>query len=320
LRYIFLWPLEVFVMSTSIQILVFIATTAAFLGIANFFASSREEKQRHDRLSGRRPRSQAAVVQKTDFKSVITGFLEPVGKRLSSKQNQNKLRRDLQTAGYYGTRPVTVFLGARLVLTIVLPVVFVVYGSVLNMPLNFTFMMVVVLAVLGLRMPGFWLARKITRRRASLQRGLPDCLDLLVVCVESGLGIDSAILKISEKMTVACPELAQELRFVHLEMQAGQTRRDALRHLGERTGVKDIQSLVAKLIQSEKFGTGVAKSLRVHADTIREKRKQQAEEQAGKTAVKLLFPLVLFIFPALFVAILGPAILRMIEALGKGLG
>jgi len=306
-------------MSASIQILVFIATTAAFLGIANFLAGAREEKQRHDRLSGRRPR-RADPVQKTNIKSLLTGFLEPVGKRLSSSQNQSKLRRDLQTAGYYGTRPVTVFLGARLVLTIALPVLFVVYGSVLNMPLNFTFMMVIVLAVLGLRMPGFWLARKITRRRASLQAGLPDCLDLLVVCVESGLGIDSAILKISEKMAVASPELAQELHFVHLEMQAGQTRQDALRHLGGRTGVKDIQSLVAKLIQSEKFGTGVAKSLRVHADTIREKRKQQAEEQAGKTAVKLLFPLVLFIFPALFVAILGPAVLRMIEAIGKGLG
>jgi len=292
-----------------------------FLGVANYLARNRENKQRAQRLSGK-PRTGMpdSHRQHADMKSLLSNLLEPVGKLLSTSQNQYKIKQDLHRAGYFGTRSVTIFLGAKVAVALALPLCFLLYRSMLDLPLNMTLLVMAVLAVLGTRLPSFWLARRIKGRSRRLKSDLPDCLDLMVVCVESGLGVDSALLKISEKMAATCPDLAQELRLVHLEVQAGQPRQKALHNLAERTGVKEIQSLVAKLIQSEKFGTSIAKALRVHADTIREKRKQSAEEQAGKTAVKLLFPLIFFIFPALFVAVLGPAIIQMMGALGNGFG
>jgi len=306
-------------MSAAVQIVIFVASTLAFLAIASFLARSFEGRQRSSRMLGRVP-SGSIVKPHAGVKSLASGFLEPLGKLFSSSRNQYKLRQDMQSAGYYGSRPMAIFGGAKIAVAAGLPLLFLVCRSVLEVPTTTTVLIMGVLVVLGLRLPGFWLARRVKQRRERLRAELPDCLDLMVVCVESGLGLDAALLKISEKMSAACADLAQELRLVHLEVQAGQPRQDALRHLSERTGVKEIQSLVAKLIQSDKFGTSIAKSLRVHADTIREKRKQHAEEQAGKTAVKLLFPLVFFIFPALFVAVLGPAIIQIIKALGKGMG
>ena len=302
-------------MTVPIQIVVFVAVTLAFLAIAHFMSRSKEIRQRSARLSGKA--KQSAPRQHTDAKSLVLGILEPAGKLFSRSSNQSKLRQDLQSAGYFSPRTVTVFMGAKVAMAIGLPALFFIYRSVFGLPMNTTLLIMAVLVVLGLRLPAFWLARSVSARRERLRAQLPDCLDLMVVCVESGLGMDAALMKISEKMSAACGDLAQELRMVHLEMQAGQPRQDALRHLGDRTGVKELQSLVAKLIQSEKFGTSIAKSLRIHADAIREKRKQRAEEQAGKTAVKMLIPLVFFIFPALFVAILGPAAIQMAKALGS---
>ena len=306
-------------MSVSLQIIIFVASTLAFLAIASFLARSKESHQRSQRLAGKTGGGAARAKERKSIKSLATSVLEPAGKLFSGTRNQFKLRQDLQGAGYFSPRSVTVFMGAKVAAAAGLPLVFLVYRSMLSLPMNLTLVVLAVLVVLGLRLPSFWLARKITARRERLRSELPDCLDLMVVCVESGLGMDAALLKISEKMSSNCADLARELKLVHLEMQAGQPRQEALRHLADRTGVKEIQSLVAKLIQSEKFGTSIAKSLRVHADAIREKRKQHAEEQAGKTAVKLLFPLIFFIFPALFVAILGPAIIQMVKALG-GMG
>ena len=309
-------------MSVYVQIVIFVATTLAFLAVASFFARAKESQARSKRLSAKDSDTLFAPSrQHTDMKSLVLKIVEPAGRLFSNSRNQDKLRQNLHAAGFYNQRAVTIFLGAKLTAAVVLPIGFLIYRSMISLPLNLTLVSIVLLVVVGLRMPGFWLARRGKSRRERLRADLPDCLDLMVVCVESGLGIDAALLKISEKMSSACPVLSQELRIVHLEMQAGQPRQAALRSLAERTGVKEIQSLVAKLIQSDRFGTSIAKSLRVHADTIREKRRQRAEEQAGKTAVKLLIPLVFFIFPALFVAILGPAVLQMIAAMsGSGLG
>jgi len=308
-------------MSISIQIVIFAAATLGFLALANFLARSQEDKQHSRRLKGKRRDAGARKNEsRTGLKSFVSSVLEPVGKLLATSHDQFKLRHDMQRAGYYGPRPITIFLGAKVAVAIALPAVFLIYQSILALPMKLTLVAVVVIFVLALRLPGFWLARRIGRRGLRLKSDLPDCLDLMVVCVESGLGIDAALLRISEKMNITCPDLAQELRLVHLEIQAGKPRLDALRNLSERTGVKEIRSLVAKLIQSEKFGTSIAKALRVHADTIREKRKQTAEEKAGKTAVKMLFPLIFCIFPALFVAILGPAAIQMIGALGDRMG
>jgi tight adherence protein C len=153
-----------------------------------------------------------------------------------------------------------------------------------------------------------------------LQRGLPDGLDLLVICVESGLGLDQALMKVTQEVRITHPELSEELQLVNLEMRIGKTRIDALRELARRTGLEDIKSLVAMLVQTDRFGTSVAQSLRVFSDDLRIKRRQRAEEMSAKTSVKMVFPLVFFIFPALLAVILGPAVLTLLRQLVPALG
>jgi tight adherence protein C len=165
--------------------------------------------------------------------------------------------------------------------------------------------------LLGYLAPDLWLQRHIRARQQRIRVGLADSLDLLVICVEAGLGLDQAIMRVSQELKIAHPDLSRELELVNLEMRVGKARMDALRGLAARTGVDDIKSLVATLIQTDRFGTSVAQSLRVHGDTLRTKRRQRAEEQAAKTPVKMVPILVFFIFPALFVVILGPAFINL---------
>jgi tight adherence protein C len=152
-------------------------------------------------------------------------------------------------------------------------------------------------------------------RQQKLRRGLPDGLDLLVICVESGLGLDQALLKVAQELRITHPELSEELQLVNLEMRIGKTRLDALRELARRTGLEDIKSLVAMLVQTDRFGTSVAQSLRVFSDDLRIKRRQRAEEMSAKTSVKMVPPLIFFIFPALMVVILGPAVITLLRQL-----
>ena len=147
-----------------------------------------------------------------------------------------------------------------------------------------------------------------------MERGLPDVLDLLIICIEAGLSLDQATARTAEELVKAQPELCDEFGILVLEQRAGRARSEAWKNLSERTGVESIRNLVSVLVQSEQFGTSVAKTLRVHSDTMRAKRIQQVEEMAAKTSVKLVFPLVLFIFPALFLVTLGPAVILMMES------
>jgi len=167
---------------------------------------------------------------------------------------------------------------------------------------------------LGFLAPDFWLGKMISSRQKKMARGLPDVLDLLVICIEAGLSMDQATARTAEELKGAQPELCDEFGVLVLEQRAGRARADAWKHLGERTGVESLRNLVSVLVQSEQFGTSVAKTLRQHADTLRAQRIQQVEEMAAKTTVKLIFPLVLFIFPALFVVVLGPAVLMMMDS------
>jgi tight adherence protein C len=170
-------------------------------------------------------------------------------------------------------------------------------------------------AALGYLLPNMALGRMAQRRQHRIRLSLPDALDLLVVSVEAGLGLDQAIQRVSEELALAHPELCDELRLVNLELRAGKPRGEALRNLGERTGVDDLTSLTAMLIQTDRFGTSVARSLRVHSETMRSKRKQRAEEAAAKTGVKMVFPLVFCIFPAVWVVTIGPAAIKFVEVL-----
>ena len=166
---------------------------------------------------------------------------------------------------------------------------------------------------LGFLAPDFWLGKMIKGRQKKMERGLPDVLDLLVICIEAGLSLDQATARTAEELKKAQPELCDEFGVLVLEQRAGRARSDAWKHLAERTGVDSLRNLVSVLVQSEQFGTSVAKTLRQHADTLRSQRIQKVEEMAAKTSVKLVFPLVFFIFPALFLVTLGPAVILMME-------
>ena len=173
--------------------------------------------------------------------------------------------------------------------------------------------------VLGYLLPEFWLVWRVNARQHRLRLGLPDALDLLVICVEAGLGLDQSLMRVAEELRITHPELSDEINLVNLEMRVGKTRLDALRELARRTGLEDIKALVAMLIQTERFGTSVAQSLRVHSDDLRVRRRQRAEEMSAKTTVKMVPPLVFFIFPALMVVILGPAVIAVIRQLAPAL-
>jgi len=174
--------------------------------------------------------------------------------------------------------------------------------------------------LLGYLIPDFWLTWKVRSRQRRLRRALPDALDLLVICVEAGLGLDQALMKVSQELRITHRELSDEFQLVNLEMRVGKTRIEALHELGRRTGLDDIKSLVAMLVQTERFGTSIAQSLRVYSDDMRIRRRQRAEEMSAKTTVKMVPPLVFFIFPALMVVILGPAVITLIRQLMPALG
>jgi tight adherence protein C len=167
---------------------------------------------------------------------------------------------------------------------------------------------------IGYLAPDFWLGKKISSRQKKIRLGLPDVLDLLVICVEAGLGLDQATARTAQELMKAQPAVADELSIVALEQRAGRPREDAWRHMAERTDVDTVRNLVSMLVQSEQFGTSIAKTLRTHSDTLRVQRIQQVEEMAAKTTIKLIFPLVFFIFPCLFLVTLGPAVILMSES------
>jgi tight adherence protein C len=177
------------------------------------------------------------------------------------------------------------------------------------------FLYVILSLFLGALLPDSGLRWRIRKRKDRIQRALPDSVDLLVVCVEAGIGLDQALMRIGQENRKTYPDLSDELHRLNIEVNAGQTRVQAMRNLAHRTGVADLKALVAVLIQTERFGTSVAQALRVFSDTLRTKRRQYAEEQAAKMAVKMIPPLVLFVFPSIFVVVAGPAVIRISQEL-----
>jgi tight adherence protein C len=248
------------------------------------------------------------------FKSI----LEAWGERLQGRRTDNaSTKRFLVQAGYRNPMSVAYYWGTRFVLMAGLGA-----GALLFLPVTGIGFLTSAFAALwfaaaGWIAPTFYVGAKVKRRQKEIVKALPDALDLLVVCVEAGLGLNQAIVRVSEEIDHVSPLMSEQLALVNLEIRAGTPRDEALRNLGERTGVPDVQSLVTMLIQTDRFGTSIAQALRVHADTMRTKRRQRAEEAAAKTTIKLVFPLVLFIFPTMFVVILAPALIRIVRTLEK---
>ena len=236
---------------------------------------------------------------------------------LPNADGSESIKDGLTEAGLRGPNAVTTFLGAKVLLAVGLPFIFLFVLGFLGVPLGNIVVWMIVLAVLGFYLPTLWLWTEANKRKLEVTHALPDALDLMVVCVEAGLGLNAAILKVAGEMQLGSPVLATELRQVNNEMKAGINRIDALRNLADRTGVSDVKSLVAVLVQTDRLGTSVAASLRAQSDSLRVKRRQRAEEAAHKVAVKLVFPLVLCIFPELLLILLGPGMLSIYHALAS---
>ncbi len=221
----------------------------------------------------------------------------------------------LTRAGYRSATAGRIYRGLRIATPLLLPVALFAGGKAVGMPDKTLFLLAVAGAAAGLSLPAAFLRSIARKRQEAITDALPDALDLLTVCVEAGLGINSAFLRIAEEFRLSSPTLSEEFDVVNREMVAGKPRMEALRALADRTGVEDVKSLVAMLIQTERLGTSLAQSLRVHSDSLRVRRRQRAEEAAAKTTIKLVFPLVFLLFPALFIVILGPGVLQILHVL-----
>jgi tight adherence protein C len=225
-----------------------------------------------------------------------------------SPKEMTRLRKRLARAGFHGAMSPVIYSVAELGLPLIMLVVCL---SLLGPSQGLLFG--VLLGVFGYMIPGFWLSREVTKRKKTITNGLPDALDLLIVCVEAGLGMDQAIVKASEELAVSHPALSEELAIITTEVRAGKARMEAFKNFAERTKVEEVRQLVTMLVQTDRFGTSVSQALRTQAEVSRTKRRQRAEERAAKIGVKLVFPLVFFLFPAMYVVTLGPAVIKFVR-------
>lgn len=247
----------------------------------------------------------------------LEALLEAFGEKVAADRvDWSEIQRMVVQAGYRRPNAVAIYFAMRIVAVIGMGAVGF-FGAVgVGAPPAAVALAAGGLALGGWIAPRAWIRRRIRRRQKEIQKALADALDMLVVCVEAGLGLNQALVRVSEEIENVSTTMSQELVLTNLEIRAGTPRDEALRNLAERTGVADVQALTAMLIQTDRFGTSIATALRVHSDTLRTKRRQRAEEAAAKTTIKLVIPLVFLIFPAMFVVILGPAILHILEQMG----
>jgi tight adherence protein C len=246
---------------------------------------------------------------------LLLKLIAQLGGFMPAADGADAMRTGLVRAGYRRADAPLIFLGSKIVTAVLLPLAWMFYGYVAARPIGNVMMMSVLLAFAGFYVPTLFIAIRQAQRHAEILSALPDALDLMVVCVEAGLGLGAALQRVGVEIRLASSQLSDELALVNSEMQTGISRTDALRNLAERTGVEDVYALVAMLIQTDKLGTSVAQSLRAHAESMRTRRRQRAEQQARKASIKLAFPLVFLIFPALLVIILGPAGIQLLKAL-----
>jgi tight adherence protein C len=304
-----------------ISLLVFVSLTLLSLGVIYYLRQRFETRKLIEKIKqgGEKPRSQGGINPVARNRGTIQkhslSFLGLLGDRLgpSKPTELSRMRLTFLRAGIRRENAPAIFWGIKSFLAILLPACFLLLRltNFKLMPAQTTLMISTVLALIGFYLADFWLRMRIDRRREKIVEGLPDALDLLVVCVEAGMGLDAAINRVAEEIRLGHRVLSDELKLLNLELRAGKLRQDALRNLARRIDLEDVNSLVTLLIQTDRFGTSVSQALRVYSDALRTKRYQRAEEIAVKLPVKLMFPLILFIFPALFVAILGPAAIRV---------
>jgi len=294
-------------MALTLAILIFVTIALAVFAFgAAAYAPSSIIGSRLRSLSWNRPQAQ----EKPAIKERIEQALDPLSKALPlSADDSNRTRAWMIQAGYREQRHMTIYQGIRVLFAAVGFFSVIVISGFKSPPL------LLGVTALGFFIPRFFLKRKINDRQLRIRLGMPDALDLTVICVEAGLSLDQAMMRVGEDLRHAHPELADEFYLMNLELRAGKPRADALRNLYNRTGVDDIKALVTTLVQTDRFGTSIAQALRVHSDSLRTERRQRAEEQAAKTTIKMVPPLVVFVLPSIIIVTLGPAIISLYRTL-----
>jgi tight adherence protein C len=234
-----------------------------------------------------------------------------------SAAEARKVQKQLMQAGFRSASAPGVYRAIQLVTMAGLPALVALVCALVARPLGGALFWILAAFILGFFLPRYALGRMVRSRQQLVRWGLADALDLMVISIEAGLGLNAAMMKVSSELKEVHPDISEEFELANLEIRVGRERDEALRNLAERTGVDDLRSLVAMLIQTDRFGTSITKAIRAFSDSLRTKRRQRAEQAAQKAAVKLLFPLACFLFPTLFIAILGPAALQLMDTLGK---
>jgi len=302
--------------------LAFIVAFLLMLGVYNLIRYRNERSAVVKRINQEGPPEAKEAIQ--SGKKRLLNFIGSLGFLAKPKNEEeiSHLRRTFLKAGIRKESATMIFFGAKVFLGLLFPVVF---GAVRVMVIRLlpsvaTMFIAFFLAVAGFYLPNLWLKLRIRGRKEKMLLGLPEALDLMVVCVEAGMGLDAAINRVGEEIKFTNKVVGEEFRLLSLELRAGKERKDALKNLAMRADLEEVNSLVSLVIQTDRFGTSIGQALRVHSDSMRVRRQQKAEEIASKLPVKLLFPLILFIFPSLFVAIMGPAVIRIARVLLPTLG
>ena len=293
-------------------------TLAVFVAAILVPARGRAIQDRLTTLELERDRHLPRRIKRTrEKRRQIEALMKVLGETIASRrEDTTSTWLMLARAGYRRPNAVAIYYTTRIFLVAGLAFGGMTLSSILGAGPAGALFAAGVAALIGWLLPQYVIRRKTRQRTKQIQLSLPDMLDMMVVCVEAGLGLNQAMQRVAEELGTMSPALSDELQLTNLEIQTGIPREEALRNLGDRAECPDLKSLVAMLIQTDRFGTSIARALRVHSRTLRTKRRQRAEEQAAKTTIKLVFPLVIFIFPALLVVILGPAILHIIRTLG----
>lgn len=271
--------------------------------------------QRLDQLAGETGGGQVVLSEPDPITTLAERVAEPLNRLAPpSAAEAAKLRKQLMQAGFRGHNAPLIYRAIQITTMFGLPLLTASFYVMTARPLDSALLPILIAFIKGFFIPRFTLKRMIKKRMLRIQLGLADALDLLVVCVEAGLGLNAALIRISDELKEVHPDISEEFGLVNLEIRVGRSREEAFRNLAERTGVEDLRSLVAMLIQADRFGTSITRAIRVYSNSLRIKRRQRAEQAAQKAAVKLLFPLAAFLFPTLFIAILGPAVLNLMDS------
>jgi tight adherence protein C len=288
---------------------VFLTVALVSGALATFALSYSAPGRRRLRMMGGQP-TKTLLKDETSLKPSMTVGAQRLAKFIpKSPKEMTRLQKRMALAGYHGFTPALVFAATELVTPVLFGGAVLLFGPPGTMRLVFA----AFCAMTGYLFPSLLLQRRITQRKKIIENGLPDALDLFIVCLEAGSSLDQAILKTSQDLDVPYPPLAEELRMITTETRAGKPRLEAFKNFATRCGVDDVRALVAMLVQADRFGTSIAQALRTHAETSRTKRRQRAEERAGKIGVKLVFPLVFCLFPAFMVVTAGPGVIQLLR-------